>query len=411
MQKETLMPTYMKKFSCIGSACEDSCCVGWRVTLDKKTFKNYKNLKHPVLSKQLHNSMKRIKNETSSDSQYAYFVMDDKKRCPMLQESGLCGIQATVGEQMLSSTCTTYPRVINRVDNIYEMSAKLSCPEIARLALLNPDGIEFEHTESDMNSAWGLRDDFLNSSKHENGENFFWDLRVFAIEIIQNRSLYLSDRMIFLGIFINKVQSLVANKEYDKINSIIEEYKIKLYNPEFVTSLSKIHSNPELQLRLVVELIQKRNDSGGEVPRYIECYVDMYKGFGIQQEDTFDLEELKIMYQKNYNNYYVQFMDNYGFVLENYLVNYVFESLFPNVKNKDIFKQFTRMSVLYSMLRIHLVGVAGYYEGLSEEMMVKVIQSFARVVEHNMSYLSSITDLLQKNGLDTLAHVVSLLKE
>lgn len=401
----------MKNFSCIGSACEDSCCVGWRVTLDKKTFKNYKNLKHPVLSKKLNNSIKRIKNDSSSDSQYAYFVMNEHKRCPMLEESGLCGIQATIGEEMLSATCTTYPRVINKVDNSYEMSAKLSCPEIARLALLNPQGIEFEHTEYDMNSAWGMNNDFLDSSKSENGENMFWPLRMFAIEIIQNRNLEVSDRLIFLGIFINKVQALIDAKEYYKIATVIEEYKIKMNNQEYINSLLKIQSSPELQLRLVVELIQKRNVSGGEVPRYLECYIDMCKGFNIQEKETFDLEILKITYKENYVNYYKNFNNEYGYIMENYLVNYIFESLFPNVKNKEIFNHFTRMSVLYSMLRIHLVGVAGYHDGLSKEMAIKVIQSFARVVEHNMSYLNSITDSLQQNGMDTLAHIVSLLKE
>ncbi|WP_153980132.1 flagellin lysine-N-methylase [Paenibacillus xylanilyticus] len=411
MQKETLMPTYMKNFSCIGSACEDSCCVGWRVTLDKKTFKNYKNLKHPVLGKKLNDSMKRIKNGTSSDSQYAYFVMDDHKRCPMLEESGLCGIQATIGEEMLSATCTTYPRVINKVDTNYEMSAKLSCPEISRLALLNPEGIEFEHTEYDMNSAWGMNNDFLDSSKSENGENLFWPLRMFTIGIIQNRSLELSDRMIFLGIFINKVQSLIDSKEYNKIATVIAEYKSKINNKEYIASLMNIKSSPELQLRLVVELIQKRNVSGGEVPRYLESYIDMCKGFNIQEKETFDLEKLKITYKENYSNYYKRFNEDYGYILENYLVNYIFESLFPNIKKSDIFNHFTRMSVLYSMLRIHLVGVAGYHNGLSEEIAIKVIQSFARVVEHNMFYLNSITDSLQQSGMDTLAHIVSLLKE
>src|ERR1035438_6632799 len=36
MPKVTLVrPEYAEKFHCIGPACEDSCCVGWRVEIDE----------------------------------------------------------------------------------------------------------------------------------------------------------------------------------------------------------------------------------------------------------------------------------------------------------------------------------------------------------------------------------------
>lgn len=408
MQQEVLIPTYMKSFACIGSACEDSCCVGWSVTLDKRSYKNYRNLKHPVLSNQLNKSMKRVKDETANEANYAHFIMDSQGRCPMLEESGLCGIQAAMGEHLLSPTCTTYPRAINKVDKFFEMSAKLSCPEIARLALLNPEGIDFEHTVYDMNSDWGKRGT-QDTSRFDNGEYLFWDIRIFTIEIIQNRNLNLSDRMIFLGLFINKLQLVFDEQQYERVPDLIDEYKNKINNPIFLSSLTKIQTNIELQLRLVIELIQVRNKSGGVVPRYSECYSEMLTGFDIQ--DEVDLIKLKKKYNDNHKFFYDPFMNDYGYMLENYLVNYIFENLFPNIKNGDVFSQFTKMSVLYSLLRIHLVGISGFHQELNQEVAIKVIQSFVRVVEHNQSYLNSITELLQQNGIDSMAHITTLLKE
>lgn len=410
LQQEVLIPTYMKSFTCIGSACEDSCCIGWGVTLDKKTYKNYKSLRHPVLSNKLNKSMKRVKNETGNVDNYAHFIMDSKGRCPMLEESGLCGIQAELGEQSLSPTCTTYPRAINKVGKIFEMSAKLSCPEIARLALLNSEGIEFEHMEYDMNSGWGHRNN-LDTSKLDNGEYLFWDLRVFTIEIIQNRNLYLSDRMIFLGLFLNKLQSLLNEQQYERVPALIEEYKNKLNSPSFISSLSHIQINIELQLQLALNLIEERNNSGGTVPRYNECYSEMLSGFDFDIEGQVDLNKLKKKYMVNHNDFYKPFMNNYGYMIENYLVNYIFENLFPNTSNGDVFNQFMRISVLYTMLRIHLVGISGFYKDLNPDLAIKVIQSFVRVVEHNQSYLNSITELLQQNGLDSMAHITTLLKD
>ncbi len=35
-------PIYLKEFKCIGGECEDSCCIGWDVDIDKFTFINMK---------------------------------------------------------------------------------------------------------------------------------------------------------------------------------------------------------------------------------------------------------------------------------------------------------------------------------------------------------------------------------
>ncbi len=41
---ESLHPLYAKKFRCIGAECEDVCCRGWEVTIDKETYRKYESL-------------------------------------------------------------------------------------------------------------------------------------------------------------------------------------------------------------------------------------------------------------------------------------------------------------------------------------------------------------------------------
>jgi len=48
---------------------------------------------------------------------------------------GLCGIQAEYGEHFLGEACYFYPRVARRLGNHITVTAMLSCPEIARIAL------------------------------------------------------------------------------------------------------------------------------------------------------------------------------------------------------------------------------------------------------------------------------------
>jgi len=64
------------------------------------------------------------------DAQSGYCVKFDK---------GLCGIHKQYGADYLSDACYLYPRVTRTLGEHTLMSATLSCPEIARLALYGPE--------------------------------------------------------------------------------------------------------------------------------------------------------------------------------------------------------------------------------------------------------------------------------
>ncbi len=54
-------------------------------------------------------------------------------------EGGLCGIQCEKGAEFLSDACYFYPRATRSLGGEISMTATLSCPEIARLALFDED--------------------------------------------------------------------------------------------------------------------------------------------------------------------------------------------------------------------------------------------------------------------------------
>jgi lysine-N-methylase len=130
-----LIPDYMKSFQCIGSACEDSCCHGFGVEIDKLTYLKYAHTKEKEL-KPILNTILKLIDKNRTDMRYAYLDYLEDKRCPMLTEE-------------LSLTCHSYPRVTNELFQQIEKGATTSCPEIAHLALLNQNGISFEQFEED----------------------------------------------------------------------------------------------------------------------------------------------------------------------------------------------------------------------------------------------------------------------
>lgn len=42
---KVLKPFYYDEFSCIAGECIDSCCIGWKIDIDKKVIINIKKVK------------------------------------------------------------------------------------------------------------------------------------------------------------------------------------------------------------------------------------------------------------------------------------------------------------------------------------------------------------------------------
>jgi len=218
-KREFIAPKYMEQFQCIGSACEDTCCAGWKVIVDKETFKEYKNTSHPELKPLLKENVKR--NRTGeTDASYAKIKMDSSGNCTLLDDDHLCRIQKELGPEFLSNTCAVYPRNLNMVENVIEKSATLSCPEVARLVLLNKEGIEFIQDVEPSDSKGFVKKNSISKQQQE----IFWDLRIFTITTLQNRNISIEDRLIILGLFLRKYEALVSDGKSDKTKAIIEEF-------------------------------------------------------------------------------------------------------------------------------------------------------------------------------------------
>lgn len=139
---------YIENFKCIGSECEDDCCHGWIVYIDKETFKKYKEVDDLNMKKKFEEYLK--KNEDGKDIfNYGIMCMNENGRCPMQEDSGLCEIHKKKGADFLSATCYVYPKICNKIAEDKEISGTISCPEIARLVLLNSEKIKFKTVEAE----------------------------------------------------------------------------------------------------------------------------------------------------------------------------------------------------------------------------------------------------------------------
>ena len=96
------IPDYYKEFLCIAGQCEETCCAGWQIMIDKKSLKKYIHTK----------SLYRWTLLRGIDFLHGAFRQKKEKRCFFLNENNLCNLYSNLGESALCKTCKNYPRHI-----------------------------------------------------------------------------------------------------------------------------------------------------------------------------------------------------------------------------------------------------------------------------------------------------------
>jgi lysine-N-methylase len=399
------MPEYMKDFQCIGSKCEDSCCKLWSINIDKDTYDKYSNITNKNLKVLFDKNIE--KQNVDSYGEYAKIKLNDEGLCPFLNTDKLCCIQSELGEEYLSETCAQYPRIFNVFNGLLEKSATLSCPYAAEVALLNEDGIKFLETKEDFeisvySNIEKIQDDKVMFKK---SDEFFFHLRKFCIDLIQDRSYELWQRLIILGMFLKDIENL----ENESVNNLILNYKNIIKNGYFREELNNIPLEIGMQLKALKDIADKRFISGGKNnERYSECYKEVL--LGIDYYNDVSMEQISERFKASLDAYFQTFMRDKGYILENYLVNYIFEKKFPNTNN-TFFESFIVLSVNYSIIRMILIGMLNYYKGnLDDKKVVKLVQSFVKVSEHNSKYTIDVINSIKYSNIDDLTYMSMLIR-
>lgn len=160
----------LDRFACAGAACEDTCCRGWDMQVDAVHVERYRAERPDLLDAVDPNGGAPVMRRKGTSG-----------TCVMLHD-GLCGIHAKSGTDLLGDACHFFPRATRKVGGAASMTATLSCPGIARLALFGeaggigrapaafdrlpqalrevaPDGIPGDHARAVRDALSGMADD------------------------------------------------------------------------------------------------------------------------------------------------------------------------------------------------------------------------------------------------------------
>ena len=220
-----LQPKYVADFQCDGSKCNAKCCGKWRIDIDMETYKKYQRIKNPAMRKKILSSIQPSTIQTGFQIE-----LNNKGVCPLLCEDNLCYIQRNMGEDALSQTCKVYPRMVQQIGNYQFRMLAMTCPVAAEYALLSPNAMELQQISCEEDtSAWKLM------AKNCNMKNVPNDLAAVHImmgglAILQNTSYTFEQRLVILGLFLDRVEDCQQNVE--AVAGLIDYYNSDVFQQE-----------------------------------------------------------------------------------------------------------------------------------------------------------------------------------
>ena len=321
-----LQPKSYHAFRCIGADCEDTCCIGWIVNVDKPTYDAYQQCDDPELGPRLH-QLVTINTTDSSEESFARITLSGPG-CPFLSD-GLCSIQKKLGEPYLSRMCARYPRVMNIVDDVLERSLDLSCPEAARMILLDPNRMEFDEETGPQNDSRFGQLPTLGTLTETSGKPYrhFRAIRGLVIWLLQYRAYPLGKRMVILGSLCDELQAATVEGRAPETPEILEAYRDGVQRNLFDEALDNHVAQPAPQLEMILELVVARIGSDFTSPRFLDCYREFMQGIEWTAESSMD--SIGRNYAAAFTQNYAPFLIRHEHMLEHYLVNYVHRTLFP----------------------------------------------------------------------------------
>lgn len=368
------VPDYYDDFKCIADKCEDTCCAGWQIVVDKTSLKRYWNETGSYKEK-LHKSV---------DWMQGTFRQDEEKRCAFLKDDNLCEMYQKLGEASLCKTCESYPRHTEEFENVRETSLSLSCPVVARMLLSRQEPVTFQSVERDGEEEFAGFDPFLYSN--------LLDAREILFSILQGRKLSIENRMVLcMGLAYDMENRVLAGNLFS-CAEMFERYKKQEYYSAAGRKAEKLFVNMKNRYRWNQTL-----------------FADLWKLELLRGDWEMQLAESQYYLfakgEKSYSRLLKKFKHwmqeeaelDWSVIAEQLMVYYVFTYFCGAVYDERIFMNLQMAvgctEIIWNLLAARWIKNK---ETLDLEDVVEIVYRFSRELEHSDKNLKKMWRLLEK---------------
>lgn len=341
-------PRYFGDFHCIGNACPDNCCYGWRIDWTAEEVNKLKNAENisPELKELVEKSFKE---NTDLEGQYQ-IKFDENGRCSFLAEDGLCRIQRELGVEYMSETCMVYPRKYIVVGDSVNSFCNMSCREVVTRLINDEKAMDLVNLPVKEEKTLRKNVSFDTPEKLAlyPERKYRKELMTFFYDILSDKRHDVETNIVLGALAAQSLTKLVDNREIDRIPEALKSLKAQMHNAAQLKMIENIKPNYHLRFGMVGHLMKTM------------------VGFSVVNALNDETGTPNIDY---YNTAYTKLNEIFKdrpFYLRNIALNLLFELDVPfKYSDSTIFENYSLFVVSYACIKLNMISIAGSDDELS----------------------------------------------
>lgn len=410
-QYDVIKPACFNRFSCKGGMCRHNCCCGWSITMSRD---EYRRLKRKVPG--IKGKIRLVADENRSQRAHYEMILSKEENCPYLTDEKLCALQAEHGPEILTGTCSGFPRTYHRYINELEYSLSLGCEKVLEILLEEKEGIAIIRQQE------GKPDNLLVSSqimdkdrKNHPAVPFYFEIQSLCISLLQAGDADIEERMMVLGMALFHIDEMIKEDRAAEIPSYIAAYLDTMETMDAKGQLNGI--NTENLGVLYYNLTNATKYSAMTNTLYFDMVERIRRKLQVEVEknelpkqEGLSYETLKCSVEvyRSCQEQFKLFRKSREPFIENIMIAFLFFSNTPfNDLPGGVWKNYTYFVWVYSMMKFCLTMLME--ADSTDEEMIDCCVTLFRNLGHNRRLYNEVTASFETNESNSLAHMVVLL--
>ena len=362
------VPHYYKDFVCIASKCKDNCCIGgWEIDIDDETANYYLNLEGEFGD--------ILRASIGRTDEYCFKLKDGK--CPFLDNENLCEIYKNLGEDKMGVVCTQFPRFTEYYGSIKETGIGLACEEAERIIFTDRKPFSMDIEDID-------EEEVIDTEYDNVLANYLFKVRDLLFKMIDNESISLHNKMIYMIEIGKHIQDLVNENNTEEIQNIINLLQQNNYE---ALQLDKQNINID------------ENSSMYEVESILNAYSELEilnEQWQYYLDDMYDMLHSEDMSPADYSvlvKEFTEYIKDRNYEYSNMLKYFVFRYFMKAAYDHDVFGKLQLSVTNYFVIRdMDIVKWLKNNREFSFEDRIETVHIFSREVEYSEDNLEVLAE-------------------
>lgn len=405
-------PRFLPRFACLADRCPDTCCKTWHVEVDAEHFAKLEAalLADPAEAPRL----ARAFLPDPSGKHHRLLVFNEQQRCHYLTPTETCELHARFGEPVLGDTCSMYPRFVQVLDGVPEASARLSCPEVARLVLLADDALEPIVVDRAA-AGRGVIAARLRSTADGNG---FLDVLRQSLASLLDRDAPLVTRLYHVGYLATRFDGLESGTTLNRASLLQERAALDAPDTqrELDAALAAALATTESVAPAIVTLLLSSRLRCESTPSFDRLADRVLRHelqlAGLAAPTARGEGYLQLGAERLAAHHAARrtaLAPALASTLDRALANFVrYNALYDTFRFPTLLPWFLDLAVWIALMRYLILAALALGDPL-EQAIVDVTYTINRAFDHDRELLEELARTLEERDVTTLAHGVSLL--